>query len=781
MINRYLVLPFKGKSMTELPIVPGRGITSASATRIRQEFLRALQLDISHISASRLEPLEVNNNIESFIGSVEIPLGLVGPLLFKDQGRQELVYTAAGTLEGALIYSMNRGAKVLSRSGGFDAEIVWKKMLRAPLILFQNDEETTIFAAFFTEYKASFIQTAESYSNHAQVQDIQLIQDYSCIHLKVYYSTGDASGQNMTTTCTWHALTELMTQFREKYPQIQCNFVIEGNAASDKKISSDSIEKGRGVRVTARAEIPESVIREVLRTSSENFLKFFEPSRKNALHQGMIGYNINVANAIASIYVATGQDLASVHESSVGYLNIDNCEDGLQCELTLTNLVIGTIGGGTHLPAQQEVLTMMGCAGQGKIERFAKLVAGFALGLEISTFAAIVSGEFAKSHEKLGRNRPLKWLVRADIQKSLVQEGLKEFHPNIELKSCEIIPALEMDGGILTNITQKISSKLIGLILIQNEYTVNPGIPAKMIIRSKALDLDVIRGLHTIASSIDTKLADLIFQYKDRIEYRHCHAKDVYLNNWLQEQCYPYFPVCFGSLVDENREIFLIFQEYLENARFRLRNSENHPESWTESDVQKTIEAITLFHKNAEGIEQSVFPVYKPWEAEELYARMLQIILQETNKNLNPESIRYLLEVLPELERAAKCQTIRPTIIHNDFNPRNIMMRSTGEPVIYDWELAVIDLPSRDILEFLSFILSPEFTKAELMKYLTFHRSFYPEYSVEDWKQAYLYSMQVYLITRISFYEVSAILANYEFSSRVCKTSMRMLDFLKSW
>lgn len=767
--------------MTELPIVPGRGITSASATAIRREFLRSMNLDISHISSGRLAPADVNNNIESYLGSVEIPLGLVGPLLFKDDGSEELVYTAAGTLEGALVYSMNRGAKLLSKSGGVEAEIAYRRMLRAPMILFNSDKEAGLFETFFTQSRASFIQTAESYSNHAQVQDIQLIKIKSSIHLKVYYSTGDASGQNMTTTCTWHALIELMNHFQSNYPEVLCEYVIEGNAASDKKISADSIANGRGVCVTARAKIPEYLIREILRTNSESFLKFFGPSKQLAENQGMIGYNINVANAIAAIFVATGQDLASIHESGVGYLNIDSCEDGLQCELTLSNLVIGTVGGGTHLPAQQEVLKMMGCAGQGKIERFAKLIASFALGLELSTFAAIVSGEFAKSHEKLGRNRPVKWLVRADIQKSLVQQGLHEFHPAIELKNSEISPSIDVDGGILTSITQKISSKLIGLIPIQNEYQGNPGIPSKMIIRSKALDLDVIRGLHTIASSIDTQLADLIFKYKDQLEYRNCHLKDVLLNSWLQKWQFPFFPACFGTFVDENREIYLIFQEYLESSNFKLINSENQPEIWTSGDVHKIIEAITYFHKNTSELSQSIILPFKPWEAEELYARMLRIILQETNKNLNPESIRYLLELLPELERTAMSQTILPTIIHNDFNPRNIMMRNSGEPVIYDWELATIDLPSRDILEFLSFFLPPEFSKDEFMSYLAFHRSFYPQYTEEEWRKAYLYSMQVYLITRISFYEVSAILAKYEFSSRVCKTAMRMLEFLKSW
>ena len=124
-----------------------------------------------------------------------------------------------------------------------------------------------------------------------------------------------------------------------------------------------------------------------------------------AKQEGMIGYNINVANAIAAIFVATGQDIASVHESSLGILSVEKKEGGIQLSLKLPSLVIGSIGGGTAIPMQKEALELMGC--YGKVERLAKLIAGFALSLEISTFGAVLSGEFAKAHEKLGETNRL--------------------------------------------------------------------------------------------------------------------------------------------------------------------------------------------------------------------------------------------------------------------------------------------------------------------------------------------------------------------------------------
>ncbi len=43
---------------------------------------------------------------------------------------------------------------------------------------------------------------------------------------------------------------------------------------------------------------------------------------------------------------------------------------------------------------------------QGGVTRLAEIVAGFALGRDLSTLAAIATGQFATAHERLGRNRP---------------------------------------------------------------------------------------------------------------------------------------------------------------------------------------------------------------------------------------------------------------------------------------------------------------------------------------------------------------------------------------
>ena len=63
------------------------------------------------------------------------------------------------------------------------------------------------------------------------------------------------------------------------------------------------------------------------------------------------------------------------------------------------------IGGGTTLPSASAWLGLMGCAGAGKVYRFAQIVAAATLALEISASAAMAtagSENFYKAHFERG-------------------------------------------------------------------------------------------------------------------------------------------------------------------------------------------------------------------------------------------------------------------------------------------------------------------------------------------------------------------------------------------
>lgn len=767
--------------MGDLKTIPGRGLSSPVSLNLRLDYLKKLNIKTDKLATSGLDLNDIQKNIESYIGSVELPVGILGPLLFNDNHEKEWVYGTAATLEGALVMSMNRGARAISESDGFSASVAWQRMTRAPMFLFQTGEDATLFKNFAKRNFEEIKKVAESYSNHGKLQKITSIKKKKAVHLRFIYSTGDASGQNMTTTCTWHAMLYLVEAFRKKHGIVPLDFVIEGNGSSDKKVSLYTIASGRGIRVTASCILDEEVIKQVLRTDSDKILRCFKASRKLARQNGMIGYNINVANTISSIFAATGQDLGCIHESSVGILKFKKVKEGLLAKLTLPNLVIGTVGGGTHLPKQSQALELMGCLGPGKVERFAKLIAGFALGLEISTSAAIVSGEFAKAHEKLGRNKPLNWLLRSE----LTTDYLNNLLSDSRLTDIEAVESKLIENGVLTDIAGKISKKLIGFVPLKaTDKSTNREI--NLILKSKPTDNEVIKGMHLMAASINPLLSNLLKDTRKYLEYRNCHLKELEAYEYLSAQGFEHIPAFYGTYKNKTREIYMVAIAFLEKQSLSVYNSENQPDLWKKESIETVIRTANKFHLlfAAEDASRRLSSVrdFIPANGIKLYKALLNIAINETNDPIKTKNLQLLKKEISS--NNFKNQISLPkTIIHNDFNPGNIALRKDGSPVIYDWELLVVDYPHRDIVEFLSFVLPQDFSKNELLGYLDYHYNIIPEKwkekcSRKEWFMGYRQSLINFLVSRALFYDVAGILVKYEFSDRILNVGFRMLNFL---
>ena len=121
---------------------------------------------------------------------------------------------------------------------------------------------------------------------------------------------------------------------------------------------------------------------------------------------GSIGVQGHYANALAALFIACGQDAACVSEAATGLTDMDITGPGdLYASVTLPNVIVGTIGGGTHLPTAHECLAMLGCTGPGTARKFAELCAATILAGEISIMGALAAGEFASAHARYGRQR----------------------------------------------------------------------------------------------------------------------------------------------------------------------------------------------------------------------------------------------------------------------------------------------------------------------------------------------------------------------------------------
>lgn len=748
--------------------------------RIRKSFLEETSINFDHILNSKLEMRDVQNNIESFIGAIEIPVGLVGPLLFRNN-RDESVYGAVATTEGALVASMNRGAKAVSESGGFWARFINQKMLRAPMFRFGSAVEAVRFGEWVRLNFREIKKVCETHSNHAELLDIEIVQIKEAVHLRFIYKTGDASGQNMSTNCTWHACLWIQKQAISDNSFMILDFIIEANGASDKKITEYSLRRGRGCRVEAHCVLTHEVLQRVLRTTTEDMVRCFGHSREMARHDGMIGHNINVANAIAAFFAATGQDLASVHESSVGVLEMEPSKEGLKVALSLLNLVIGTVGGGTGLPGQKSILRLMGCDGGNRVERFAEIICGYSMALEISTMAAVVSGQFARSHQKLGRNKPRQWLLKSEINKDYIN---RIFGSEMCVQDVYLEDDWKADNGILSELSGRFCNKIQGFLPLKVGFP--DGLVRPMLIKSKSSDRDVLKGMHLLATAVDSKLSDELITRWPHLEYHNSGIKEIVVYEKLKALEYSFMPKYYGSHVDEERDICLFVMERLVESDLMLYNSENEPDLWSETFVLSAIDAISLAHSKL-LLNTEPLRYIKPFVSRRglpLYASLNSLLKLDYAQNGFECYFKKIDSRLHDEGAHSTRKTTPLTIVHNDFNPRNIAVDKNSKPYIYDWELVCYNVPQRDLVELLSFTLHPDLRLQELMHYIEHHYNRFREETFldidfNDWVSDFITVGYEYLYTRGAFYLAGHKVAHYPFAVRVCRTAMRMLELLE--
>jgi hydroxymethylglutaryl-CoA reductase (NADPH) len=348
------------------------------------------------------DPAIFQGNIENFIGTALLPIGVIGPLRVNGLYAHGDFYVPMATVEGALVASHNRGAMVISLSGGASVMCLTERLARAPGFVFRDLAEAGRFAAWALEQYDVFREIARTTSRHGKLEDVRITIEGNHVYLNFEYTTGDASGQNMVTIATQAICEHISATCPIK---ARCWFV-ESNLSGDKKATAMSYLFVRGKKVTAEVIVPRRLVTLCLHTTPEMIVKQWEISFIGGAQSGSIGIHGHYANALAALFIAIGQDAACVAEASVGITRAEITDkQDLYVSVTLPNLIVGTVGGATSLPTQSECLRLLGCEGEGKAKKFAELCAATVLAGEISIGGALAAGEFTKAHMTYGRRR----------------------------------------------------------------------------------------------------------------------------------------------------------------------------------------------------------------------------------------------------------------------------------------------------------------------------------------------------------------------------------------
>lgn len=208
----------------------------------------------------------LKGNVENPIGLAKVPLGLAGPLLIHGDHVKGYILCPFATTEGALVASTTRGAAALTRSGGVRCRALEKIMKRSPIFITRSMDDAERLWGWLQRNFDRLNEQVRLYSQHCDLVEIVPHRFGRMLTVSFKFVTGDAAGQNMTTTGTWNACKWVLKTIATELPDVEVvRFFIDANLSGDKKMSVVNLYETRGVNVIAEAWIPASVLRETLK------------------------------------------------------------------------------------------------------------------------------------------------------------------------------------------------------------------------------------------------------------------------------------------------------------------------------------------------------------------------------------------------------------------------------------------------------------------------------------------------------------------------------------
>lgn len=363
--------------------------------------------DLDNIGQFSIDETKVSGrNIENMVGAIQIPVGVAGPITIKGEYANGDFYLPLATTEGALVASSNRGCSVISASGGASVRIFQDVMTRAPVFKARDVVQAREFVDWVNDprqFEAMKARASET-TRFGELLNIAPFVVGNNIYLRLGFDTKDAMGMNMVTIASQAISSYITDQFDVEL------ISLSGNMCTDKKPSAINNILGRGKTVVSEVVIPKDLVKSKLKTTPDSMAEVnYKKNLLGSAKAGSTGFNAHVANIVAAMYLACGQDAAHVVEASSAITTMELTKDGdLYCSVTLPAIQVGTVGGGTGIATQHECLEILGVAGAGdppgtNAKKLAEIIGAAALAGEISLIGAQSAGHLARAHQQLGR------------------------------------------------------------------------------------------------------------------------------------------------------------------------------------------------------------------------------------------------------------------------------------------------------------------------------------------------------------------------------------------
>ncbi|MES2387107.1 MAG: hypothetical protein V4543_03815 [Bacteroidota bacterium] len=323
---------------------------------------------------------------ENYIGYAHLPLHWLPAMLFSGSAGnvpEPVTIPWAGELNNTVLPYL-QGIEACNMAGGIHALVSAALMQRCPVFSFGGMPEAHAFAESVKAMLPELQALVRTTGRYVQLQNLQTYTEGNFCTLMLSFTTGDAAGQNMATIST----DALCRMLQAHFGLPKGSWFIEGNMSGDKKYSSASFLITRGRRVNASVSLPAALLAEK-GLSAKSIVALWQSDAARFIRAGEKGNVFGIAGPVSAVFTATGQDVACVAESALGLLRVQENNQNLDVYLTLPGLPVGSVGGGTALPAAKAILQTLDCAGEGKANRLAEIIGAFLLAGEVGKMLGV--------------------------------------------------------------------------------------------------------------------------------------------------------------------------------------------------------------------------------------------------------------------------------------------------------------------------------------------------------------------------------------------------------
>lgn len=215
---------------------------------------------------------------------------------------------------------------------------------------------------------------------------------------------------------------------------------------------------------------------------------------------------------------------------------------------------------------------------------------------------------------------------------------------------------------------------------------------------------------------------------------------------------------------------------------------------WGPSDIEGALRDIASFHAAfLDWTDALVGPLHldpttraRALRLAPLWDAILAYNRTEMPAIFTPSRVEKLRGVLGSVGTLwARLEEAPRTVVHGDFNLRNVCLRRSPEPRLcaYDWELATVHAPQRDVCEFLAYALRPGEPGAVRQGYVDFYRGELERASrrafpARDFMGAYALASLDFALSRLGLVSVAHVFKSYDYLPRVLESHFEYLDTL---